>query len=122
MAMFGPTTKRNVERRAGSLLLLARVQRGWTQKQLADAAGVPTSTIGRIEAGQRQPSLLTLSRILAAADLELRIRLDDYDDHDDILDAHTAQRTPEQRATKKAHQDALVHSFRTATPSPTLAR
>ena len=34
-----------------------------------------------------QPTLSMLYRILAAADLEPRIRLERYDDHDDILDA-----------------------------------
>jgi len=78
------------ERLAGSLLLLARIERGWTQRQLAAAAGVPVSTVARIETGVRQPSLVTLSRLLAAADLELRTRIEAYDDHDDILDARQA--------------------------------
>ncbi len=48
--------------------------------------------MSRIEAGQRQPALVTLYRLLAAADLDLRVRLEPYDDHDDVLDARDAQR------------------------------
>ncbi len=96
MAVPGPTTQRVTERLAGNLLRLARVQRGWSQRQLAEAAGVPVSTVARIESGTRQPSLLTISRLLAAADLELRARLEAYDDHDDVLDARRSAMTSEQ--------------------------
>ncbi|MDT5232526.1 MAG: hypothetical protein QOI39_3026 [Mycobacterium sp.] len=54
---------------------------------------MPQSTIARIESGARQPSLPVLARILAAVDLEPRIRLETYDDHDDVLDARDAQLT-----------------------------
>lgn len=83
---------------AASLLRLARRERGWSQRRLAAEAGVPTSTVGRIESGARQPSLVMLSRLLAAADLEPRIHLEPYDDHDDVLDARRAALTADQRA------------------------
>lgn len=63
---------------------------------------MPVSTVSRIETGARQPSLVTLSRLLAAADLELRHSLEDYDDHDDVLDARRAAFTDEQRAAADA--------------------
>lgn len=97
MAAPGPTTQRNTERWAGNMLRLARGRRGWTQRRLAEAAGVPVSTVARIESGVRQPSVVTLSRLLAAADLELRARLEPYDDHDDVLDARRATMTPSQQ-------------------------
>lgn len=98
---------------AASLLRLARIERGWSQRQLA-AAGVPTSTVGRIESGTRQPSLVTLSRLLAAADLEPRIRLEAYDDHDDVLDANYAAMTTEQRAITDARHQARTDAYRAA--------
>ena len=91
IAVPGPTTQRYTERLAGNMLRLARAQRGWSQRQLAEAAGVPVSTVARIESGARQPSLVTVSRLLAAADLELRARLEPYDDHDDVLDEDLAE-------------------------------
>ncbi|MCW2526610.1 MAG: hypothetical protein JWM76_1470, partial [Pseudonocardiales bacterium] len=48
MAIPGPTTQRYTERTAGNLLRLARQERGWSRQQLAAAAGVPASTVGRI--------------------------------------------------------------------------
>ena len=102
MAVPGQTTQRYTERLAGNLLRLARAQRGWSERRLAEAAGVPVSTVARIESGARQPSLVTISRLLAAADLELRARLEPYDDHDDVLDARQAALTPDEQAQRAA--------------------
>jgi transcriptional regulator with XRE-family HTH domain len=107
MAEMGPTTRRNAERLAGNLLRLARIERGWTQAQLAAAAGITQPVIARIESGKVQPTLPTLCRLLAAADLDLRCRLKPYDDHDDVLDARAAQFPEEQRRAEQA-RDALL--------------
>lgn len=66
---------------AGNLLRLARIERGWSQRQLAAEAGVAHSTVARIESGAVQPSLPSLARLLAAADLELRLRLEQQGAH-----------------------------------------
>lgn len=81
---------------------MARAKRGWTQRQLADAAGVPQSTIGRIESGAMQPTLPLLDRIIVSTDLELRTRLEAYDDHDDVLDSLDAGLSSDQRAAAEA--------------------
>jgi transcriptional regulator with XRE-family HTH domain len=68
-----------------------------SQRALADQAGVAPSTIARIEAHAQQPSLPLLAKLLAAADFELRTRIEDYDSHDDILDAQRARRSEAQQ-------------------------
>lgn len=83
---MGPTKSAVVDRVAGNVLKLARLERGMTQRELADVAGVAQSTIARIESGARQPSLPLLARVLAAIDLEMRISLAPCDAHDDVLD------------------------------------
>ena len=88
---MGPTTTAHVERLAGNVLRIARARAGLSQRELAETAHVPQSTIARIESGTRQPSLPVLARILAAIDLELRITVADYDAHDDILDGEVAR-------------------------------
>lgn len=108
MAVMGPTRKRHNERLAGNLLRLARVKRGWSQRQLAAAAGVAPSTVARIESGSSQPTLPTLGRLLAAADFDLRTRLEPYDDHDDVLDATRARLTPGQRDEQDRNLDAFL--------------
>ncbi len=87
MATLGPTTAGYVDRLAGNLLRRARAEKDLTQRELASVAGVPQSTVARIESGTQQPALPLLARILAAVDLEPRIALAPYDSHDDVLDA-----------------------------------
>lgn len=58
---------RRAERDAGSLLREARARRGLSQRGLADRTGIAQTTIARIESGRHQPSLGTLTRLLAGA-------------------------------------------------------
>ncbi len=112
MATPGPTTTKIIAQLAANLLKIARIDKGLSQQQVADAAGVPKSTIGRIETGVMQPTLPLLCRILAAVDLELRPRLEPYDDHDDVLDALDARLTAEQRTEQVRAQDDLIDALR----------
>ena len=67
---------------AGSLIWQARTDAQLTQRELAEAAGVPQSTIAAIESGRRQPSIPLLQRILHGAGKDLRFVLAALDDHD----------------------------------------
>ena len=53
------------------VLVRRREQLGLSQRQLAEAAGVPQSTIGRIETGRTSPSLSMLAKIMRPLRLEL---------------------------------------------------
>lgn len=112
MATMGPTTASHVERLAGNVLRIARARAGLSQRELAEIAHVPQSTIARIESGARQPSLPVLARILAAVDLELRISLDAYDSHDDVLDAQDARLMPAERAARHHAQADFAAALR----------
>lgn len=52
----------------------ARQGRGWTQRKLAVRAGVPQSTVGRIEAGIVDPRVSTIQRLLRACGEEWDVR------------------------------------------------
>jgi transcriptional regulator with XRE-family HTH domain len=56
---------------AGSLLKRARRTAGLSQRALAQAAEVPQSTVGRIEAGLINPRVATLGKLLDACGYEL---------------------------------------------------
>lgn len=112
MATMGTTTADQVERLAGNLLRIARARAGMSQRDLAEIAHVPQSTVARIESGARQPSLPVLARILAAVDLELRIGLDRYDPHDDVLDAEDARLTVDERRARHRAQDEFTAQLR----------
>ncbi|GIF94983.1 helix-turn-helix domain-containing protein [Catellatospora citrea] len=51
-----------------------REQRGWSQSELAKAAGMTQSAVARFEAGGTVPTLNVLERIARALDTELSVR------------------------------------------------
>lgn len=58
---------------------IARQRAGITQQQLADRSEHPRETIARWETGAREPSLATLTALVAACDLDLVIHLTQKD-------------------------------------------
>jgi ribosome-binding protein aMBF1 (putative translation factor) len=51
-----------------------REQRGWSQRQLADAAAMTQSAVARFEAGGTVPTLPVLERLARALDVRLDVR------------------------------------------------
>ena len=60
---------------AGSLLREARRRAHLSQVELAHRAGVTQSVVSAYESGARQPSLPTLTRLVAATGLDLDVRV-----------------------------------------------
>jgi len=89
---------------AAGLLQLARLQAGISQQELADRAGVDRSMVSAYEHDRRQPTLPTLSKLLKAAGFELRMHLEPYDDHDDVLAARDRGRSEAERAEWEGRQ------------------
>lgn len=79
------------------LLREARKRSGLTQAELATRAGVPQSTVGRIESGARVPSTALLERLIRAAGFEVRAELGEPDPGTDSLFERTLRRTPRER-------------------------
>lgn len=52
-----------------------REQRGWSQTQLAERAGMTQSAMARFEAGGTVPTLPVLERVAAALEMRLSIEL-----------------------------------------------
>ena len=59
---------------AGSLLLDARRRAGLTQTEVSRRSGVVRPLISLCENGKKDPSLTTLSRLIEACGMELRMR------------------------------------------------
>lgn len=57
-----------------AVLRQLRHRKGWSQRELAEKAGVPQSTVGRIETGALSPRLDTLERLAFALDAEVVIQ------------------------------------------------
>ncbi len=56
-------------------IISERLKRGWSQTQLAEAIGSQQPVISRLERGEGNPSLQTLSRIAKALDLSLKVSM-----------------------------------------------
>lgn len=80
---------------AGNLILMARQGRGLSQRELARKARTSQAAIAAYEAGRRSPTLDTLARIVRAAGVDLRIRLEALDDHDEWIARYEASLPPE---------------------------
>ena len=52
-------------------VLEARINKGWTQKELARAIGTKQANISRIESGLANPTLEFISRLTAVLDFEI---------------------------------------------------
>jgi len=59
----------------GSAVRELRVARGWSQTQLASAAGMTQPAVARFEAGGTVPTFPVLGRIARALDADLTIRV-----------------------------------------------
>jgi transcriptional regulator with XRE-family HTH domain len=79
------------------LIREARKRAGLTQVELARRAGLPQSTVGRIETGARVPSTEMTERLIRAAGFELRVGLGEPDPDTDSIFERTLRRTPRQR-------------------------
>jgi len=75
---------------AGHLIRLVRLQQRLSQRELARRAGTSQAAIAAYEAGRRSPTLETLARIVRAGGLDLRIRLEALDDHDEWMSRYQA--------------------------------
>ena len=93
-----------------ALILDARRRAGLTQAELAQRAGTSQAAVARYERARAMPDLDTLSRLIQAAGLELRLSLADPDHHDEsLLDWHL-QLTPAQRVEANRKMTALAAS------------
>ena len=62
-------------KRSSAVLKRARSQAGLSRRALAAKAGVPTSTVSRIEDGQSDPTLTMLNRLVEAAGSRLTVEV-----------------------------------------------
>lgn len=60
-----------IETKVGDRIKLLRESKGWLQRELAKAAGLPLRTVGRIERGDVDVRLSTLAKIAHALGVTL---------------------------------------------------
>jgi transcriptional regulator with XRE-family HTH domain len=90
----------------------ARRRAGLSQRELAARAGTSQAAIARIESGRQSPTFDTLERIVRACDLELRVRLEERDRHDEQLIEEMLRLTPEERLRSLEEEEAFFAAVR----------
>jgi transcriptional regulator with XRE-family HTH domain len=80
-----------------NLVREARRRAGFTQAELAQRAGVPKSTVGRIESRARVPSSEMVERLVRAAGLNVSVSLSEPDPGTDSMFERTLRRSPAER-------------------------
>lgn len=79
------------------LIRESRRRSGLTQAELAQRAGVPKSTVGRIESRTRTPSTQMVERLVRAAGFEVTISLSEPDPGTDSMFERSLRRSPAER-------------------------
>lgn len=102
------------------LLRSARRRARLTQAQLADRAGVTQSVISAYEAGRRQPSLPTLSALIAATGHELDLQLRSTPRRLDVLTGPIGRRVRKDR--RPLVDAAAAHGIRNLAVFGSVAR
>lgn len=91
-----------------SLVREARKRAGFTQAELGRRAGVPQSTVARVESGARTPSTDLVERLVRAAGFEILCRLGEPDPETRSLFETTLLQTPAQRLSSAARAARFV--------------
>ncbi len=93
------------------MLFLARRGAGLSQRALAERAGVPQSTVARIERGRIDPRASTLNALLRACGLELTVQRLSVDANgiDRTLIRSQFDRTPTERVQSMVVAAELAH-------------
>jgi len=97
---------------AGSLVLYARLKAQLTQRELADRLGIAQSVVAAYEAGRRQPTLPTLTRLLSGTGFDLRLAITPHDAHDEVLAARELRRPQEEQDRWRDQQTKTVNAAR----------
>lgn len=97
---------------AGDLIFLARRTAKLSQRELAQRAKTSQAAIASYESGKRSPTLETLQRVVGAAGKELRIRLVDYDDHDEWIKGYEQNLPAEVRAERRRKDAEILREAR----------
>ena len=95
-----------------NLVREARKRAGLTQADLGRRAGVPQSTVARIESGARTPSTDLVERLVRAAGFEIRVSLGHPDPGTSSLFPQALRRTPAERLADAARAARFVLSAR----------
>ncbi len=96
-----------------ALIREARLRAGFTQRALAEQAGLAQSAIARWETGRVHPALHTVSKLIEACGLELRLGLSEIDPGEASLIDQQLRLTPTERLQQLVRTVRFIQAGRT---------
>jgi transcriptional regulator with XRE-family HTH domain len=99
---------------SAQLIREARLRAGLTQAELAHRIGTTQSSVARWEAGRTRPSIETLTEIVSACGLEVRIWLVPADPDEASLIERNLALSPEERLDQLRRVVSFVQAGRSA--------
>ena len=66
----------DIRRRLAANIIRLRKERGWSQEELADRAGLHRTYISGVERGVRNPTITVVAKIAAALGVEAALLMD----------------------------------------------
>lgn len=100
--------------KASDLIRAARRRAGFTQSELAARTDTTQSAIARWEKGGVEPSLATLTRLVRACRMELRVELIDADPGESSLIERNLNLTPTERLDQLVRTVNFIRAGRAA--------
>ena len=92
----------------GEKLRFARLNCGWTQEQLAEKAGLPTSSIAQFETDVRKPSYDSLRKLTVVLDISADYLLGIVDELTIALPVRFAQKMAKMSGDDRALLDKII--------------
>jgi transcriptional regulator with XRE-family HTH domain len=102
--------------RGGLLVKEARLRAGLTQAALAERLGTTQPVIARWETGTSEPAFKTVVEAIRACDLDLRVEMVPYDEHDTLLVDERLALSPAQRVERNSAMLELERRLQSARP------
>lgn len=97
---------------AGQILRESRLRAGFSQRRLAELAGVTQPTIARIEGGLIQPTFERLLELVRACGLDLDVRVVPLDEDAWTVARRGLELTPDERLDRAVAAVDLMHEAR----------
>lgn len=101
--MQNKTSKRSAFVLLSETIRQARLQKGWSQRELSARAGMPQAQISRFETGSVDPQVSTLVELARTLDLDLQLV-----PRTAVTAVGAAVRSAEQRSEQRASQELLA--------------
>ena len=96
----------------GDEILRLRIEKGWSQAELAERAGTKQANISRLESGLSNPSVNFLQKVAKALDTNVAIRFEKISAQEIYINTDAANQSQEAYLVKNWPKAKIYESFK----------